>query len=203
MEKKIARIISYIFHPLFIPLYMILLLMNTGSYYSLLIPLKGKFLLAGIIFLTTVFLPFITGYLLFRIRLVRSYSPETGEERIFLLLNTGIFYYLSYYLLKGAHISLVFSFFMLGATILVIFAIVISFFRRISLHMMALGGMAGALLGLAWNSPREMIIYSLLVVFCAGLTGTARLLTKPQKPSGIYAGFMAGLIVLFVLFRMI
>ena len=203
MEIKIARIISNVFHPLFIPLYMILLLMNTNSYYSLLIPFKGKLLLTAIIFLTTILLPFFTGFLLYRIKLIRSISPESGEERIFLLLNTGIFYYLSYYLLKGTHVSLVFSFFMLGATILVIFAIVISFFLRISIHMIAAGGMAGAFLGLAWNNSGEMIIYVLVIILFAGLTGSARLMMKPQKPAGIYTGFLVGLSVMFVLFRLI
>lgn len=203
MEQKVARIISYVFHPLFIPFYMILLLMNTGSYFSLVIPWKGKLLLSAIIFLTTILLPFITGFLLYRIKLVRSFSPESGEERIFMLLNTGIFYYLSYYLLKGTHVSLVFSFFMLGASILVIFAIVITFFRRISMHMIAAGGMAGAFLGLAWNNSREMIIYTFVIILLAGVTGSARLTVKPQKPFGIYAGFLLGMTVMFVLFRMI
>ena len=203
MELKIARIISYLFHPLFIPLYMILLLMNTNNYYSLLIPLKGKFLLTAILFLTTIILPFFSGFLLYRIKLIRSISPESREERIFMLLNTGIFYYLSYYLLKGTHVSLVFSFFMLGATILVVFAILISFFLRISIHMIAAGGMAGALLGLAWNNSGEMIIYFLVIILIAGLTGSARLMMKPQKPVGIYTGFLVGISVMFVLFRLI
>ena len=203
MELKIARVISYLFHPLFVPFYMIVLLLSTNSYYSLIIPFKGKLLLTGIIFLTTILLPSFTAFLFYRIKLIRSFFPDSREERIYLLVNIAIFYYLSYYLLKGTHVSLILSYFMLGATILVICAVLISFFYRISLHMIGTGAMSGTLLGLAWNNSQDMILLTLLLIFCAGLTGTARLKIDPQKPAGVYTGFLVGVTVMFVMFRLI
>jgi len=202
MELRIAKIISYLFHPLLIPVYMILLLLNASSYYSLIIPFKGKLLLTAIMFLTTILLPLFTSFLFYRIKLIRSFFPDSREERIYFLLNIAIFYYLSYYLLKGMHLSPVFSYYMLGSTILVIAAILISFFHRISLHMIGVGGMAGALLGMAGNVS-QMTIIALFLILCAGLTGSARVKINIQNPSGVYSGFMVGLIVMFTMFRMI
>ena len=181
---------------------MILLLLNASSYYSLIIPFKGKLLLTAIIFLTTILLPLFTSFLFYRIKLIRSFFPDSREERIYFLLNIAIFYYLSYYLLKGMHLSPVFSYYMLGSTILVIAAILISFFHRISLHMIGVGGMAGALLGMAGNVS-QMTIIALFLILCAGLTGSARVKINIQNPSGVYSGFMVGLIVMFTMFRMI
>jgi len=202
MELRIAKIISYLFHPLLIPVYMILLLLNTSTYYSLIIPFKGKLLLTAIMFLTTILLPLFTSFLFYRIKLIRSFFPDSREERIYFLLNIAIFYYLSYYLLKGMHLSPVFSYYMLGSTILVIAAILISFFHRISLHMIGIGGMAGALLGMA-GIGSQMTIIALFLILCAGLTGSARVKINIQNPSGVYSGFMVGLIVMFIMFRMI
>jgi len=203
MELKIARIVSYLFHPLLIPLYMILLLLNTNSYYSLMIPFKGKLLLTAIIFLTTILFPVLTGFLFYKIKLIRSFFPVSREERIYLLFNIAIFYYLSYYLLKGTNVSLILSYFMLGATILVVCVIMISFFHNISLHMIGAGGMTGALLGMAFSQSQDIIPFVFLAIFCAGLTGSARLKLNSQKPMEVYSGFLVGITVMFVIFRMI
>jgi len=203
MELRIARIISYIFHPLFVPFYTFLILLNTNNYFSLMIPLKGKLLLSGIILLTTVLLPFFTSRLLLRMKIIHSFFPEIREERIYLLLNVAIFYYLSYYLLKGTQVSMVFSYFMLGSTFLVICALMITFFHRISLHMIGTGGLTGALLGLSLGHSLDVTGFIISVILLAGLTGSARLKINSQQPSEIYSGFLVGITVMFILFIMI
>jgi hypothetical protein len=167
------------------------------------IPFKGKLLLSAIIFLTTILFPVLTGFLFYKIKLIRSFFPVSGEERIYLLLNIAIFYYLSYYLLKGTNVSLILSYFMLGATILVICAIMISFFHSISLHMIGTGGMTGALLGLAFSQSQDIIAFVFLAILCAGLTGSARLKINPQKTMEVYSGFLVGVTVMMVMFRLI
>lgn len=203
MELRIARIISYIFHPLFVPFYTFLILLNTNNYFSLMISLKGKLLLSGIILLTTVLLPFFTSRLLLRMKIIHSFFPEIREERIYLLLNVAIFYYLSYYLLKGTQVSMVFSYFMLGSTFLVICALMITFFHRISLHMIGTGGLTGALLGLSLGHSLDVTGFIISVILLAGLTGSARLKINSQQPSEIYSGFLVGITVMFILFIMI
>ena len=42
MESKIARLISYILHPLLMPTYALLLLFNQNTYYVLILPEKLK-----------------------------------------------------------------------------------------------------------------------------------------------------------------
>jgi len=203
MELRIARVISYIFHPLLIPFYTFLILLNTNRYFSLMIPLKGKLLLSGVILLTTVLLPFFTSLLLLRMKIIHSFFPEIREERIYLLLNIAIFYYLSYYLLKGTQVSMLFSYFMLGSTFLVICASIITFFHRISLHMIGTGALTGALLGLSLGHSLDVTGFIVLVILLAGLTGSARLKINSQQPAEIYSGFLLGIAVMFILFIMI
>jgi len=203
MELRIAKVISYIFHPLFIPFYTILVLLNSESYLSVMIPLKGKLLLVGIVLLTTVLLPLFTSLLLIRMKIIHSFFPKTKEERIYLLLNVAIFYYLTYYLLKGTHVSMVFNYFMLGSTFLVICSLMITFFHKISLHMIATGGLLGGMLGLAFGHSRDVTGFILALILLAGITGTARLKIDSQKPAEVYYGFLAGITVMFLLFILI
>jgi hypothetical protein len=200
MELRIAKIISNIFHPLFIPFYTILVLLNSDSYLSLMIPPKGKLLLAGVVLLTTVLLPLFTSLILIRMKIIHSYFPKTREERIYLLLNAAIFYYLTYYLLKGIHISLFFNYFMLGSTLLVICSLIISFFHGISLHMVATGGLLGGMLAETFGHSLDVTGFILALILLSGLIGTARLKTDSQKPAGIYSGFLVGITVMFLLF---
>lgn len=200
MEQRIAKVISFIFHPLFIPFYTILFLLNADSYLSFMIPARGKLILSGIVFVTTVFLPLMTGYVLVRMKIVQSLFSRKKEERIFLLLNASIFYYLTYYLLKGTHASVIFNYFMLGATLLVIASLVITFFHMISLHMVAAGGLTGCLLGLAMAHPAGSVGWAILCVFLGGITGTARLILKRENPATIYSGFLVGIAGMFLLF---
>jgi len=139
MENKMARVISWFFHPLLVPLYMLLFLLNINVYFSLILPLSFKLFLFGVILLTTLLIPLGFFFLLYRKKLFLTFFMETLEERIYPLLVTGIFYYLTYYLLKSFHISPIFSFYMLRATFLVILALVINFFWKISLPMLGVG----------------------------------------------------------------
>jgi hypothetical protein len=203
MEQRIAKIISGVFHPLFIPLYAILFLLGSDTYVSLLIPLKGKLMLGGIVLLTTVLMPLLTSFLLIRAKIIHSWFPEVREERIYLLLNTAVFYYLTYYIMKGSHVTMIFGYFMLGSTFLVICALVITFFHRISLHMIAMGGLLGGALALGIGHPLNITGLILALILIAGVTGTARLMIHPQKPREIYSGLLVGIFVMFFLFILV
>src|ERR1035438_6503657 len=203
METRIARFISYLMHPLLVPLYILALLLYGNSFLSPGLSYSFKLTLIGLICLTTILFPLLFIYLLYRKKLVHSLFLETSEERIYPLLIIAIFYYLTYYLLKGNRISPVFSYYMLGATFLAILALIITFYSKISLHMLGAGGMTGLILGLAFNLSNGICYFLVGTILVSGITGFARLKVNSHKPSEIYAGFLVGAIVMFVLFFLI
>jgi ABC-type nickel/cobalt efflux system permease component RcnA len=69
--------------------------------------------------------------------------------------------------------------------------------------MIGAGGMTGALLGLAFSQSQDIIAFVFLAILCTGLTGSARLKLNSQNPMEIYSGFLVGITVMFVIFRMI
>jgi hypothetical protein len=200
METRLAKAISYLFHPLLVPVYIMLFLLNLNAHFSLVLPFTSKVMLVGITALTTILFPLLIIFLLYKRNLVHSFYLESREERIYPLLVIAVFYYLTYYLLKGLHISPVFSFYMLGATFLAVISLIITFYHKISLHMVGVGGLAGLITGLTLNFAVDLAYFIVLAILVSGFVGFARLKINSHKPSEIYSGFLAGASVMFLLF---
>ena len=200
MEQRIGRLLTIIFHPLFIPFYMLVVLLNIDVLFAMMIPLRVKLILSGLVFLTTIVFPLLCVFFLYKLKLVRSLHLESKEERIYPLLILAVFYYLTYYLLKSFPISFIFSYYMLGSTFLTILALIISFYRKISLHMIGIGGMLGLLMGLSLNLGLDMTWFIISAIILGGFLGFARIQSNSHKPSDIYSGFLVGAGVMFLLF---
>lgn len=200
MEERIAKMFTIVFHPLFVPFYMLLILLNVNTFFAMMIPVKAKLLLSGLVFLTTILLPLLIVFLLYRLKLVKSFYLQSREERIYPLLTVAVFYYITYYLLKSFPISFIFSYYMLGSTFLTILAMIISFYRKISLHMIGIGGMLGLLMGLSLNLNLDLTWFVISAIILGGFLGFARIQSNSHKPSEIYSGFLVGAGVMFLLF---
>ena len=192
METKIARGISYIFHPLLIPSYTLLLLLNLDIFISHPVPVSYKKILMGIVLLTTFIFPLFFTWFLYRLRVVSSFFLGNKEERIYPILTVSVFYYVTYYLLRGTHISTIFSYYMLGATLLAILTLIINFYRKISLHMIGAGSVTGLFLGLSLNFGINFNAELLSCIMLAGMIGFARLKSNSHDPAEIYSGFAMG-----------
>ncbi len=198
-ENTIARGLSCIFHPLLMPVYILLVMLNTGSLFNFDIPLHLKLILLGIAVLTTILFPLFITFILFRLRVISSLFMEKREERVYPILAAAVFYYVTYYLLKGIQVSTIFSFYMLGATFLSICALVINFYRKISLHMIGMGSFVGLFVGLTLNFGLNFNLQVVTGILLSGVVGYARLKSNAHQPAEIYTGFLMGAMVVSLL----
>ena len=199
METKLARVISYVFHPLLMPSYVLLLLINLDGLLTNTIPFSYKMALSGVVFLTTVLSPLFLTWILYRLGIISSLFLAHKEERVYPVLAISVFYYLTYYLLRGVHVSAIFSYYMLVATLLAILSLIVNFYWKISLHMVGVGSITGLFLGLAFNFGMNLNIEIFTGILLAGIIGYARLKTNSHQPAEIYTGFMMGVIVMALL----
>ena len=117
---------------------------------------------------------------------IKSLHMESRQERVLPLFIVALFFYGTYFLLKqGPHYAL-YNIFMLGATLLVIVSMLINYFTKISIHMMALGGMFGTFTGFALIFNQELYLLISLIVFVSGITGFARLKLKAHTATQVY-----------------
>ena len=200
MEDKIAKIISVILFPLFFPSYVILILFYYNNFNTYQIPLNAKFMVFTIIFITTCVLPLLFIFIMKKRGMIKSIQMETREERVFPLIISTIFFFMAYYMLKDIEVLELFLFFLIGSTLLLIITLLINFLTKISIHMIGVGGMTGALIGLTLSINADIIVLIIISIFLSGLAGYARLKLKAHNQAQIYSGFLCGLLIMLVIF---
>ncbi len=200
MGSKTARFFSFIFHPLLIPTYAILILFNINSHYLHVLPFEYKLILLVFVFLFTFVLPAISMVFLVKLKMVESLEMNSSKERPIPLIIVALFFYATYYIFNELPVDNIFTIFILGATLLVLISLMINYIYKISLHMMALGGLLATLIGFSFLIHQDIRLYIFLVIVISGITGTARLKLNAHTPSQIYTGFIIGVFPVFGIF---
>jgi len=199
MEKNLAKFISVIFHPLLFPTYYLLIILNLDFTFSLFIPEKGKWLVAGLVFIATFLLPVLVTEIL-GWKFKRFFGINGGDERS-LNLATAIFFYITtYYFLTGIQLTPMFTIFILGATTLLVLTVIISSVWRISVYMISTGALFGAFLCIAIVLKTDLLLLLITLIFLAGFIGYSRLKTTGHTPMQVYSGFLLGTITMYLHF---
>lgn len=196
MEKKTATIISYIFHPLFIPTYIYLLLFSQSNFFTLSLTAHGQRVVLLLIFITTALVPLAILLLLFKNTAIKEkLIMEKRQERILPLIICTVFYYANYYILANAQLHPVFQVLNIVLSLNIVVALIISFFIKISLHSIAWGAFVGILIAISILFQTPYFIGILLAIFIAGTVATSRLIVKSHQEKEIYLGFLTGFLI--------
>jgi membrane-associated phospholipid phosphatase len=111
---------------------------------------------------------------------------------------TGFFFMTGYYFLYNitAVPDLILKFIL--ATIITVFlSLLITLFWKISIHLVGMGGLTGAVLALSYIAGADRHILVSVLFILAGLLGVARVYLQEHKPAQVYAGFALGFAVVF------
>jgi hypothetical protein len=193
--NKAARIISVLFHPLIMPSLGFLLLFNSGTYLAYL-PFEYIKRILLVVVLCTFVIPLCMMTFFLYQKMIFDINLSQTRDRFAPLVITFILFILCYFLLKRVPIPPDYLAFCLGCAASVFVVLLVSSKWKISLHMIGIGGLAGLISYLIIKMQVDLGFYLILTIIAAGLTGTARLLLNAHKPSEIYAGFLAGLIII-------
>ncbi len=200
MEKRIAQVISVIFHPLLMPTYMMLLLVRFNFQYPFVLPENYLNLMTLLAFLTSFAFPLLIILLMLKLKMINSLEMETKRERALPLLVATGFFYLTYHFFKQAPYFSLFNIFMIGATLVTSITLLVTYLYKISLHMTGMGGVSGALIGISLTTDQYYLFPIFVLILIAGLTGFARLKLKTHTEAEIYSGFALGALVMLGLF---
>lgn len=176
------------------PTYAFLALFNIKAYFSLIIPMEGKIRILLLIFIVTFIFPVMVILFFRSTNVIRSLYQLSRQERKFPYITTIAFYLMAYYLLKNVQISPIFHYFTFGAAVLSMTVFAINFFWKISAHMIAIGGITGMLLGLAFTGIVGNPYLVVIAVFIAGIVGFARLQLNANTHAQVYSGFVLGVL---------
>jgi hypothetical protein len=199
MEKRIANVISYLFHPILIPTYAFMILFSQKAYFAMVLPVPAKLRLLLIVFVLTCVLPLSIVLMLKHWRFITTIQMYDRKERNLPFVVMIVFNSFLYFLLRNIQISPVFKYFVLGTVLLIAIAFIVNLKWKISIHMMAIGGLLGMVLGLTLLSIITNPIYLLGVITCAGFTGFARLKLNIHTQAQVYTGLLSGITLMMIL----
>ena len=182
------------------PVYCLLLLFNLKSYFSFELEFKSRLILLAFVVITTLIFPLLIVLLMKKQGFIKSFLMETRQERRFPYLITAIFYFLTYNMFRQMQLSDMYIFYMMGAAFLLVIVVIVNLWWKISTHMIGMGGIFGLITGLALNLRMDMIFIIVTIILLSGIVGYARLKLNSHKPAEIYAGFLAGALVMFGIF---
>ncbi len=188
-----AKIISYIFHPLFIPTYFFIYLMQLFPYeFAGITVWQLKMRLFGVFWLT-VFFPAFAVFLLWRLKFSESIFLRTQKERIIPYIITMFFYWWMYYLSRNfLDQPIVLKFFFMGIFMATAVGLILNNYFKISMHSMGMGGIAAALIFTSYYYEAGDGISISIILFITGLVCTARLLVSDHSIKEIYTGLLVG-----------
>lgn len=197
--RGIAKCLSYIFHPLFVPLWVALFLtyIHPTAFAGFSFPERRQVLL--IIGLNLVFFPLLTVLLLKALGFIDSFYLESQRDRIIPYIAAGIFYFWAYTVFRQQpQYPLLLTSFILGAFLAASAALILNIYFKVSMHAIGIGGWLGIFLVLAWQNSMQMTWPLASVILITGLVCSSRLLLGKHQPGDMYAGVLVA-----VLFQLI
>ncbi|RCW39337.1 phosphatase PAP2 family protein [Marinilabilia salmonicolor] len=195
--KLFSKILSIVFHPMLMPTLGLFFIFSAGTHLSYM-PFEVKRLVYMIVIISSCLLPVSLLPLFLQMKVIKSFKMETARERVYPVLVTGLFYFLGYFFLRRLNISPLIENFVLSILVAVLLAAAISFFWKISLHAIAVGGITAVLAAMMFKYGVDLVLLVSFMVLISGLTTMARLYLNAHSPSQVYAGYATGFIIVFL-----
>ena len=191
---SLEKIVSILFHPVFVPTITVFLVVKI---YSNIIILENQ---AGIILIGTcvfsLILPLLSVFILLLTKKIDSLEMPKKEERFLPILFASIWMILGFYFMKEifSYAPIMKSIY-LGAIYVMLISLLITKKWKISLHMLAIGGATGVFIMLEFLFGQNLMLL-LITILISGILGFSRLSLKAHSLNQIYAGFFLGNIIM-------
>ena len=193
---RLARILSVVLHPIFMPVAGVIILLTAGGWLAILSPAAKRYIFL-ITLITTVVIPLLVMPILKSRKLITDYQLTERSERRIPLLMVAFLYLVGAWILQKAQAPLIFALFLDASALVILACTVVNWKWKISTHMAGLGGLTAMVMvvGLKWMLGIEVLIGCLFLA--AGLAGYARLRLHEHTPAQVYAGYLVGFGIIF------
>ncbi len=188
--KRLSKLISYIFHPIFIPI------MGTLLYYLISPKFTPPEIQKGIVlsvFILTVVIPIIFFFLLKNIGWISSvFVDSVSERKIPIIINIILLFMVIYRVIPRAFSTELYYFFAGLMASLFATLILVLFKYKASMHVMGISGIIVFLLGLSIHFEVNVTIVLSLLVLILGAIASARLFLNAHSGTELVLGIILG-----------
>ncbi|WP_373495194.1 PA-phosphatase [Aquiflexum sp.] len=202
MIRKLALIISFALHPLVVPsLIFVFLLLSAPQATSMGTWEKGYVLL--MIFLTTFTIPVLSIFTLKLTKNISSIEMKNKEERLLPFSMVSLYFVMStYFFHTKFNLEPLLIQTLVSITICLVLLTSITFFWKISAHMVAISGLLAIIVAVVIQFPGNDLLFLLLGgILVTGGLASSRLYLNAHTPMEILGGILLGFGVCFFSFR--
>lgn len=197
MTKYIYKGISILFHPLLLPIFGLLVIFNLGSYHSYLTGDVKKVILS-VYFVSTVLLPLSVFSFFYYQKIIRNWALADHRERVLPILVVSAFHFFAWYIIGRYPIPALYKLFVFYTAVGSLIAALLSFKWNLCLHTLAIGGLLGFTLALAFSKSLDLHGMVMAIFLAAGLLSFSRLALQKNTAPMVYFSFLCGLLMMFV-----
>lgn len=190
-----AKIISYIFHPVFVPVYVAWFLINIQPYLFVSFTEWRKTTTMIQFLVIYAFFPLVTTFLLKKLDFIHSIYLKSQKDRIIPYIVCMIYYFWVWYVLyKQPEYPSAMVQFALAVFIASIGGLMANIYMKISMHAISMGIIVTFIMLLAFSQERNFGIYIAAVLIIAGLVCTARFIVSDHTQKEVYGGLLVGIV---------
>ena len=196
--RVLAQTVSGILHPLCMPLLTLGLLVLTDGY---LVHRLGLFAYLFVLLLINTVAPAISLWLLKRRGVISDLDIRNRSERPWPFLLVLAYYLMAYILVVQSTAVAVPVFYqqvLLSLVVAIASAWVVTWKAKISMHMLAQGGILAVYLHVAMMDHTWDLNWVSVLLLRAGLVGWSRLRLGAHTPAEVYSGFALGLLTVWI-----
>lgn len=190
-----AVIISYLLHPLFVPVLLVYAIYKLAPVNFAHVPEEIRWRWLAMVAINTLLLPLLCVLLLKALGFIESIRMHRLKDRVIPLIASMIFYFWAYQVAKGTDMPFILNVLLLGNFWGIILVFMVSIFYKVSMHTAASGSILGIVIVLMIINPINMQLPLFAALLIAGLTGTARLALNAHTPAEVWLGYAIGVAV--------
>jgi len=194
-----ARILSYVLHPLFIPVYLCGFVVATQSYLFAAFSQWEKTLFILRFGVMYIMFPLVSVLLLRALGFIGSFKLATQKDRIIPYIVCMIYYWWMWYVLSNQpefptlFVTLSFAIFLAS-----IGGLMANISMKVSMHAMGAGVMTAFVMLAGFSQDINFGGYISISIFLAGLICTARFIDSDHTAKEIYTGLFIGVLSLLL-----
>ena len=194
--RFMAHVFSFLFHPLFIPLYATWFLVFIHPFYFVGFPEGVKLWVVLRVGYNMIFFPAVTVLLLKAVGFIQSIFLKTQRDRIIPIIASNLFYFWMYLVFRNQpEIPSILTSFVFGVFLASSFALLANIYAKVSLHAIGAGGLLGLMLVIVYTNPFVPITLALMLsTLLAGIVCTSRLIVGSHTSAEIYSGLILGIL---------
>ncbi|MBP1640120.1 MAG: hypothetical protein H6Q17_1703 [Bacteroidetes bacterium] len=191
-----AKIISVLFHPLFIPTYGILLLFSTARFAA--VPFLPKLIVAMTVLACTAIIPALVIFLFLKLGKVSSLEIDKRQERTRPYIYSLVSYLLCAYYLWNVNMPRWFVMMVVGSAVALLILLLVNLRWKMSAHLSAMGGLLAGIFVVALHYVINPYMLVIGVLFASAAVGSSRVILNAHNPEQTLAGFVNGFLCVLI-----